>query len=507
MTTTTPAADHRPRHRLPRRHPRDLHGRARLRGARRRHRPSARSTRCRRRGAVLRARPARDAPARPWTSGRLRFTTDLAEAGEFGDVHFICVGTPQQPGSHAADLTYVERRGPATSRRTCDRRCLVVGKSTVPVGTAARLTQIVPGHRPGRGRGRAGLEPGVPARGLRGRGHDAPGPAGLRRRRREWARGAAARPRSRRCWTQGAPVVVTDLPTAELVKVAANSFLATKISYINAMAEVCEATGADVQRPGRGAGVRRRGSAGRFLQPGPRLRRRLPAQGHPGLHAPGRGARRRAGRSRSCARSTPSTSGAASAPSTWSASRPAATLAGVKVCALGAAFKPNSDDIRDAPALDVARMLQEEGAIVQRLRPGGDGQRPPGLPRPALRRRGLQAAADCRRGRAADRVGPVPRDRSGPPRRGRRGAGDRRRPARAGRHCLARGRLDLPRAGAGSVATTHGGLDPTPSRSTPRAGFRSGSTQETGSPGTRSTGCPLPARPASSLRTEEILVE
>src|SRR4029453_1216531 len=80
-------------------------------------------------------------------SGRLRFTTDLSEAGEFGDVHFVCVGTPQKPGSHAADLRYVEGvvRDLAPYLR---RRCLVVGKSTVPVGTAARLTQMVQDNAP-----------------------------------------------------------------------------------------------------------------------------------------------------------------------------------------------------------------------------------------------------------------------------------------------------------------------------------------------------------------------
>ena len=116
-------------------------------------------------------------------SGRLSFTTDLAEAGDFGDVHFICVGTPQKPGSDAADLRYVEgvTRDLAPYLR---RRCLVVGKSTVPVGTAARLTRIAAGQRPCRRRGRAGVEPRVPARGVRDRGHPAPGPAGLRRRLR-----------------------------------------------------------------------------------------------------------------------------------------------------------------------------------------------------------------------------------------------------------------------------------------------------------------------------------
>ena len=70
-------------------------------------------------------------------SGRLRFTDRLRRGGEFGDVHFICVGTPQQRGQHAADLTLRRERGHASSPRHLDRRTLVVGKSTVPVGTAA----------------------------------------------------------------------------------------------------------------------------------------------------------------------------------------------------------------------------------------------------------------------------------------------------------------------------------------------------------------------------------
>ena len=87
--------------------------------------------------------------------------------------------------------------------------------------------------------------------------------------------------------TAGVPLVVMDYPTAELVKVAANSFLATKISFINAMAEVCEATGADVTMLVEGPGVRRTDRRA-LPQRGPRLRRRLPAQGHPRVHGSGR---------------------------------------------------------------------------------------------------------------------------------------------------------------------------------------------------------------------------
>ncbi|HXP53566.1 MAG TPA: UDP-glucose/GDP-mannose dehydrogenase family protein, partial [Streptosporangiaceae bacterium] len=176
-------------------------------------------------------------------SGRLSFSTSYAEAAAFGDVHFICVGTPQQQGSRAADLSQVwgclETLAPQL-----DRPVLVVGKSTVPVGTAAqlaaRLTELAPA---GDGcelawnpeflrEGHAVQDTLRPDRIVAGVG---PG------RAEEILRDIYAEPIK-----SGVPFLVTDLPTAELVKVAANAFLATKISFINAMAEVCEAAHADV---------------------------------------------------------------------------------------------------------------------------------------------------------------------------------------------------------------------------------------------------------------------
>jgi UDPglucose 6-dehydrogenase len=161
---------------------------------------------------------------------------------------------------------------------------------------------------------------------------------------------------------EGTPVVIADLATAELVKVAANSFLATKISYINAMAEVCEAAGADVAVLSTALGYDSR-IGSRFLKPGlgfgggclPKdIRAFIHRAEELGVgHAvaflrevDGINLRRRA--------------------RTVDLIRELAggTLEGVRVAALGAAFKPNSDDIRDAPALDVARMLRTEGAIV-----------------------------------------------------------------------------------------------------------------------------------------------
>ncbi|SFF45101.1 UDPglucose 6-dehydrogenase [Actinacidiphila alni] len=297
--------------------------------------------------------------AKALDSGRLRFTTSFAEAGAFGDVHFICVGTPQQKGSYAADLTYVDAavtelarhiRGPA----------LVVGKSTVPVGTAARLTELLHKTAPAGADAQLAWNPEFLREGYAV--DDT-----LRPDRLVFGTTSAwAEERLRAAFApviaQGTPVVVTDLPTAELVKVAANSFLATKISYINAMAEVCEATGADVTGLATALSYDDR-IGGRFLKPGLGfgggcLPKDIRAFTHRAeelgvgqavaflREVDGINQRRRA-RTVDLVREL---AGGA--------------LAGRRITALGAAFKPNSDDIRDAPALDVARTLHAAGAVV-----------------------------------------------------------------------------------------------------------------------------------------------
>jgi UDPglucose 6-dehydrogenase len=292
-------------------------------------------------------------------SGNLRFTTDLAEAGEFGDVHFICVGTPQQPGSHAADLTYVEgvARDLAPFLR---RKCLIVGKSTVPIGTAARLTRIVQDIAPAGEEVELAWNPEFLREGFAVEDTLRPDRMvfGVTS---AWAQSqleAAFAP----VLEAGTPVVVTDLATAELVKVAANSFLATKISYINAMAEVCEATGADVQDLAKALAYDAR-IGGKFLQPGLGFGGGcLPKDIRAFVH---RAEELGVGKSVAFLRQVDAINKRRRKRTVDLVREQAGgALAGVKVCCLGAAFKPNSDDIRDAPALDVARMLQEEGAIV-----------------------------------------------------------------------------------------------------------------------------------------------
>jgi nucleotide sugar dehydrogenase len=175
-------------------------------------------------------------------AGRLRFSTDPADAAD-AEVHFVCVGTPQKASAYGADLSQVWAAVDALAPHL-RHPTLVAGKSTVPVGTAAEMA--------------ARLQAGAPA----GTGvHVAWNPEFLREghavadtlhpdRLVAGITDASDEQLLRDVYAsllaEGTPWLVTDLPTAELVKVSANAFLATKISFINAMSEVCEATGADV---------------------------------------------------------------------------------------------------------------------------------------------------------------------------------------------------------------------------------------------------------------------
>ncbi|MFJ1808487.1 MULTISPECIES: UDP-glucose dehydrogenase family protein [unclassified Streptomyces] len=302
--------------------------------------------------------------AKALDTGRLRFTTNFAEAGEFGDVHFICVGTPQQPGSYAADMRYVDSAVGELAQHL-RRRTLVVGKSTVPVGTAARLTDLVQRTAPAGTDVELAWNPEFLREGYAVDDTLRPdrlvfGTAS------EWAEEqlrAAFAP----VIAQGTPVVVTDLPTAELVKVAANSFLATKISYINAMAEVCEATGADVTGLATALAYDDR-IGGRFLKPGLGFGGGcLPKDIRAFTH---RAEELGVGQAVSFLREVDAINQRRRA-RTVDLVRElvGGELAGARVTALGAAFKPNSDDIRDAPALDVARTLHQAGAQVTVIDP------------------------------------------------------------------------------------------------------------------------------------------
>jgi UDPglucose 6-dehydrogenase len=291
-------------------------------------------------------------------SGRLRFTTDASEAGRHADVHFICVGTPQTRGSDAADLTYVHAAVAALAPHL-KSGSLVVGKSTVPVGTAVELGRVL-----------AQLAPGVDAEVAWNPEFLREGYAvedTLRPDRLVFGVQSARAERILRTVfastidAANAPVVVTDLVTAELVKAAANSFLATKISYINAMAEICELVDADVVALAAALSHDTR-IGRRFLQPG---------LGFGGGCLPKdiRAFRHRAeelggGASVAFLREVDAINLRCRTRTVEAVRALVGRLRGVRVAALGAAFKPDSDDIRDAPALNVAAALHAAGAQV-----------------------------------------------------------------------------------------------------------------------------------------------
>ena len=291
-------------------------------------------------------------------SGRLRFTDSFEEAGAFGSIHFVCVGTPQRGDSLGADVRYVDAAVESLAPYLADG-ALVVGKSTVPVGTAerlaARLAELTPAADARLAWNPEFLREGYAVRDTLEPDRLVFGVASEREERllREFYAPVLA---------TGTPVVVTDFATAELVKVSANAFLATKISFINAVAEVCEAAGGDVvdlaDAIGHDARIGRR-----FLNAGvgfgggclPKdIRAFLHRAGELGVEDTMSFLRQvddinLRQRTRVVQIATAMLGG---------------NVARARIGVWGAAFKPHSDDVRDSPALSIAGQLHLRGALV-----------------------------------------------------------------------------------------------------------------------------------------------
>ena len=185
-------------------------------------------------------------------SGRLRFTQSHAEAADFADVHFLAVGTPQKKEGAGADLSYINAAIDALSPHL-SRPTLIAGKSTVPVGTAARLAERARKAAPAGDGVELAWNPEFLREGFAVKDTLHPDRIVLGLEQRTGSRAEETmRTLYARLLDEGIPFLVTNLATAELVKTAANAFLATKISFINAIAEVCEAS------VGRCHGTRRR---------------------------------------------------------------------------------------------------------------------------------------------------------------------------------------------------------------------------------------------------------
>jgi UDPglucose 6-dehydrogenase len=294
-------------------------------------------------------------------SGRLAFTESFAEAAEFADVYFVAVGTPQRADGAAADMCYVD----AAVDALCTRLrvpALIIGKSTVPVGTARRLASRARAAAP------AGIDVELawnpeflresfavkdtlqPDRIVLGT-EDRPGSRAEAVIRELYAPLLAA----------GTPFLTTNLATAELVKAAANAFLATKISFINAVAEVCEVTSADITVIADALGHDRR-IGRRFLDAGlgfgggclsKDLRAFIARADELGV-----------GGSLTFLRAIDDINVGRRGRVVTIAREECGSLAGARISILGSAFKPNTDDIRDSPALEVANQIQREGATV-----------------------------------------------------------------------------------------------------------------------------------------------
>ncbi|MEI8066196.1 MAG: UDP-glucose/GDP-mannose dehydrogenase family protein [Actinomycetes bacterium] len=288
-------------------------------------------------------------------TGRLTFSSAISDASHC-DVHFICVGTPQIKDGLAADISYVNSAVRAITP-VAKAGSLIVGKSTVPVGTAQRLRQELVSQRPDVD---LAWNPEFLREGFAVEDTLHPNRlvVGVTNDRAEqilqevYAENLAT----------GTPWIRADLPTSELVKVAANSFLATKISFINAMAEVCEAAGGDVTVLAEAIGYDPR-IGHKFLGAGigfgggclPKDLRAFMA----------RAKELGADRALDFLREIDAINLRARARIIELVRRDLSDdLSGKKIAILGAAFKPDSDDVRDSPALDIAAQIQAAGAAV-----------------------------------------------------------------------------------------------------------------------------------------------
>jgi UDPglucose 6-dehydrogenase len=293
-------------------------------------------------------------------NGRLSFSTSLAEAAAHGSVHFICVGTPQAKGSYAADLRYVDAVVEGLVPHLTSP-ALLVGKSTVPVGTTARLTELVARLAPAGVPVEVAWNPEFLSEGYAIQDTLCPDRVVI------GVTSAEAEVVLREIYVEqlaaDTPFICTDPATAELVKVTANAFLATKISFINAISEICDASGADVVPLAEAIGYDPR-IGHMFLNAGvgfgggclPKDIRAFMARADELAVSEALAFLRQVddinmrARQRTVDRAAELLGG---------------SLLGRRVTVLGAAFKPNSDDVRESPALEVAAALHLRGAAVR----------------------------------------------------------------------------------------------------------------------------------------------
>jgi UDPglucose 6-dehydrogenase len=305
-------------------------------------------------------------------AGRLTFTTDIGPACKGVDAVFIAVGTPSRRGDGHADLSYVYAAA-AEIAREIDSYTVIVTKSTVPVGTGRQVARIVREARPD-----ADFDVASNPEFLR----EGSAIGDFMRPDRIVIGAESARSQEvmrslyRPLYIREAPIVITGLETAELIKYAANAFLATKITFINEISDLCEKVGADVHDVARGIGLD--GRIGRkFLHPGP---------GYGGSCFPKDtlALAKTAADYDSPVRLVETVIDVNTKRKHSMADRVLAmcggSVAGLTVGVLGVTFKPDTDDMRDSPSLDIIPILQTAGATIQAYDPAGMHEARPLLP-------------------------------------------------------------------------------------------------------------------------------
>ncbi|MFM6980177.1 MAG: UDP-glucose dehydrogenase family protein [Micrococcales bacterium] len=288
--------------------------------------------------------------------GNVKFQAEHTAESLEADLHFLCVGTPQLPGSYAANTQYLKDACAALAP-FLRADAVVAGKSTVPVGTAAELTALLE-KETGR-KAHLAWNPEFLREGTALEDSLRPDRIviGVNDERSEEVLRKVYKPIT----DHGTPFIVTDIPTAELVKVAANSFLATKISFINAMAEIAEVSGADAVQLAEAIGYDER-IGKKFLRTGigfgggclPKDIRAFMA----------RAEELGVGSAVSFLDDIDDINKRRRVRVVEVLQRELGSLGGKKILVLGAAFKPDSDDLRDSPAMGVVKLINEAGANV-----------------------------------------------------------------------------------------------------------------------------------------------
>ena len=293
-------------------------------------------------------------------AGRLRFTTDIKEASERALVIFLAVGTPPKVDG-SADLTFVEEATRSIAEHM-DSYKVVATKSTVPVGTGKRLTTIIREHQKKPVGFSVVSNPEFLREGAAINDFMRPDRVVIGSGDQEAI--AIMRDLYRPLYLIETPFVITSVEGAELIKYAANAFLAIKISFINEIANLCERVGCDVHEVARAIGMDRR-IGGKFLHPGPGFGGSCFPKDTQALSAIAR-EHSSSARIVDAAIEVNREQRLSMAPKI---ERLVGGLQGKRIAVLGLAFKPETDDMRDAPSIDIIRGLMERGALISAYDP------------------------------------------------------------------------------------------------------------------------------------------